>query len=140
MTDYSSHQTFAAEVDKIVGEKGLTLLLQNAGVNVNESVEELKPETMVKIYEINSVSPILLTRELIPLLKRSVATGERTIAAFLSSLLGSVELNNQNKYIAYRMSKSALNQGVRTLVNAYPEGIEWVLLHPGKLLHLQKFN
>lgn len=87
---------------------------------------------MMKIYDVNAISPILLTRKLLPLLKKSVANGYRTIASFVGSLLGSVELNTVHKFTAYRMSKSALNNGVRTLALApNNESIEFVILHPG---------
>lgn len=31
MTDYAHHDSFVSEVEKIVGDKGLTLLINNAG-------------------------------------------------------------------------------------------------------------
>ena len=140
MTDYSSHKAFVAEIEKIVGEKGLNFLIQNAGLNVEES-SQWSPEIMAKIYEVNVISPLQLTRQLMPLLKKSAATGERTIASFLSSYLSSVELNTDNRFIAYRMSKSALNQGVRTMANGHAnDSIEFVLLHPGIFFRLDLKN
>lgn len=135
MTDYKRHDSFVGEVAKIVGEKGLTLAIQNAGVSSAEVFEESKPETYAKIYDVNAIAPLLLTRELMPLLRKSVAGGARTIVAFIGSCLGSVELTMQGKhalFIAYRMSKSALNHGVRTMAKNYEnEPIEFVVLHPG---------
>ena len=136
VTDYKGHAAFVAEVAKIVGEKGLTLSIQNAGLNISENLDESKPESYARIFDVNSIAPIFLARELMPLLKKSSASGERTIAAFIGSSLGSVELNlKQSKhamFVAYRMSKSALNQGVRTMANHYKnEPIEFVVLHPG---------
>lgn len=93
---------------------------------------DLNVASFISMYEVNSISPLLLTRKLMPLLKKSVASGNRTIASFVTSLLGSIALNNMPFGIGYRMSKSALNQGVRTLVGEYKnENIEFVLLHPG---------
>lgn len=135
VTDYKRYDSFVAEVAKIVGEKGLTLCIQNAAFSVLGDIEETKPETYAKIYDVNVIAPIILTKQLMPLLKKSAASGERTIASFIGSLAGSVELGSKilsSMFIAYRMSKSALNQGVRTMANHYnDESIDFVILHPG---------
>ena len=135
VTDYKRHDSFVAEVEKIVGEKGLTLSIQNAGCNIPEEIESAKPESYAKVLDCNAISPLFLTRQLLPLLRKSAANGERAIASFLSSCLGSVELNSRyslTQFDAYRMSKSALNQGVRTMANHFKnEPIEFVLFHPG---------
>jgi len=132
MNDYARHDSFVAEVDKIVGEKVLQLLIQNAGMNLYNAADELKPTEMLKVYETNAVSPILLTQKLVPLLKRSGSAGQRTLAVFIGSLLGSIELNDMPYARAYRMSKCALNQGVRTLsLEMKNEPFRLVVLHPG---------
>ena len=135
VTDYKRHHSFVAEVEKIVGEKGLTLSIQNAGLMIQETIEEASPESFAKASEVNAVGPLFLTRQLIPLLKKSVASGQRTIASFVGSLLGSVELSSQfglSLFAGYSMSKSALNQGVRYLAQNYKDdSIEFVILHPG---------
>ena len=135
LTDYKRHESFASEVAKIVGENGLTLFIQNAGFLVKGDLSDTTPETYAKLYDINAIAPILLARQLMPLLKKSAAGGVRTIASFIGSLAGSVEFGSKlhsSIFIAYRMSKSALNQGVRTLANHYKdEPIDFVILHPG---------
>jgi NAD(P)-dependent dehydrogenase (short-subunit alcohol dehydrogenase family) len=137
MTDYSKHDSFVNEVEKIVGENGINLLVQNAGVNFHDEEEGFKPESMMKAYNVNAVAPVLLARKLVPVLKKSVNSKERTIAAFIGSFLGSIELNVDPKMCAYRMSKTALNQGVRCLKLANQnESIEFVVIHPGKLKKL----
>ena len=138
VTDYKRHDSFAAEVAKIVGEKGLTLSIQNAAFSFDGDLEDTPPETCAKTFEINVTAPILLTRQLIPLLKKSAASGGRTIASFIGSLAGSVEVGSKmwgSMLFAYRMSKAALNQGVRTMANHYKdEPIDFVILHPGHVI------
>ena len=135
MTDYKRHDSLVSEIANIVGEKGLTLSIQNAGLMIEEKFEESKPESYEKIYAVNAIAPVLLARQLMPLLKRSTASRERTFAVFIGSWLGSIELSpptNITEKIAYRMSKSALNQGVRTMASHYSdEAIEFVIFHPG---------
>ena len=135
VTDYKRHDSLVDEIANIVGEKGLTLSIQNAGMNIPENFEESNPESYAKVLDVNAIAPLFLTRQLLPLLRKSAASGERTFAVFLGSCLGSVEMNSQftlTDFNAYRMSKSALHQGVRTMANYYKdEQIEFVLFHPG---------
>lgn len=132
MTDYAHHDAFVAEIDRIVGEKGLQLLVQNAGMTIRDDEGGLEPENIKKVFDVNAVSPILLTKKFMPLLRRSAAAGNRTLATFIGSFLGSIELNVDSRVMAYRMSKCALNQGVRTITNLYKdEPVHFVVLHPG---------
>ena len=108
MVDYKRHYSIVAEIEKIVGEKGLTLSIQNAGMNIPEEVDEATPESYAKILDVNSIAPLFLTRKLLPLLRKSAASGDRAVAVFISSCLGSVEHNWQypiTQFEAYRMSK-----------------------------------
>ena len=138
VTDYKRHDSFVAEVAKIVGEKGLAFSIQNAALFSVEDLHEVKPETYAKVYDVNVTGPLVLAQKLIPLQKKSAASGERTIAAFISSLGGSIEtsaLFQTSKYIAYRVSKSALNHGVRIMHSEYnKDSIEFVLFHPGHVI------
>ena len=137
VTDYKRHDSFVADVEKIVGEKGLSLSIQNAALFSTEDLHECKPEIYAKVYDVNVTAPIVLAQRLMPLQMKSAATGERTIAAFISSLGGSIEMSamfQTSKYIAYRVSKSALNHGVRIMHSEYnKDSIEFVLFHPGHI-------
>jgi len=138
VTDYKRHDSFVAEVEKIVGAKGLTLSIQNAALFSTDNLEECKPETYAKLYDVNVIAPILLAQKLMPLQKKSAASGERTIAAFISSLAGSIEMSSvfqNSSYVAYRISKSALNHGVRIMASENSgESIEFVIFHPGHVV------
>ena len=135
VSDYKRHDSLVAEIEKIVGDEGLTLSIMNAGMMIPEVFEESKPDSYAKTFDVNAVAPLLLTRQLIPLLEKSAAGGKRAAAVFVSSLLGSIELSpasGLSQYVAYSMSKSALNQGVRTMANHYKDKpIEFVIFHPG---------
>ena len=107
MTDYPRHDSLIAEVEQIVGEKGLQFLIQNAGVNIIDK-DGLERDGWMQMYDVNTVSPILLTRKFLPLLRKSAATGARTLVAFIGSLLGSIEQSKLPSHYGYKMSKSAL--------------------------------
>ncbi|XP_056622609.1 C-factor [Triplophysa dalaica] len=97
---------------------------------------------MLENFHTNSVAPLMLTKAMLPLLKRAAAkeTGmgiHRAAVINMSSLLGSVQLNcgeqaNSFKWYPYRASKSALNMITRCLAVDFEEhGILCVALHPG---------
>ncbi len=111
-TDYEALPSFVEQVQAIVGERGLQLLINNAGA-ANRGLtagnsrpdNSSHPETMVKLFENNAVAPLALTQALLPLLKVSAAAGKRTVVANISSLGGSIADNNRGGGYSYRTSK-----------------------------------
>lgn len=83
-----------------------------------------------KAFRINAVGPALLMKHLLPLLPRC----GKAVFATLSARVGSIGDNGYGGWYAYRASKAALNQLVRTasieLDRKWPEAI-CVALHPG---------
>ena len=79
---------------------------------------------------INAGAPLTLFSRLQPILKRS----NQPKVIFLSAQIGSIEDNRSGGWYSYRMSKAALNMGVRT---AAIEAERWqnqasvVAVHPG---------
>jgi NAD(P)-dependent dehydrogenase (short-subunit alcohol dehydrogenase family) len=90
----------------------------------------VRPELFARSFAVNAIGPLLVARELEPLLMRS-ANG---LFAALSARVGSIADNRLGGWYAYRASKAALNMLVKTL------SIEWarhtppitcLALHPG---------
>ncbi|CAB3406617.1 unnamed protein product [Caenorhabditis bovis] len=107
-------------VDEIVGEKGLTVLLNNAGILLPYNVEEpIDRRTIIRQLETNSVSVAIITQKFLPLLKKAAAQRNdesvsinRAAIINISSTAASVEKIDgtfNGPLVAYRMSKSALN-------------------------------
>lgn len=66
---FDTYQQFAKQVHEIVGEEGIDLLVNNAGIYVRGNLETITSEGMVNNFEVNAVAPLMLTKALLPLLK-----------------------------------------------------------------------
>jgi len=107
-----------------------TGILHGAGMAPEKSWRELDPATLARAFAINAIGPALLMKHFLPLLPRA----RRVVFATLSAKVGSIGDNRLGGWYAYRASKAALNQLVRTasieLRRSRPQAI-CVALHPG---------
>ena len=84
----------------------------------------------MKTYEINTIAPLLMAQNFIPLMgKRSEEL--YPVLSILSSKVGSVDDNGSGGAYAYRSSKSALNNIAKSLSVDLGGEARVVLLHPG---------
>ena len=121
----ASIRAFAADVCAAP----VDVLINNAGVfGMWCALTEVDYGDMARTFAINALGPLRVTTALLPALRR----GALRKVAHVSSRMGSVTDNTEGGAYAYRMSKAALNMGVRTLANDLrAEGFTTVLLHPG---------
>ncbi|XP_028651980.2 C-factor-like [Erpetoichthys calabaricus] len=129
------------KVESLVGDKGLNCLVNNAGIYVKSTLNEVTAEGMMKNYEVNAVSPLMVTKAFLPLLRKAAnqETGmgiHRAAIINISSILGSIQLIwGESTHVigyAYNTSKAALNMVTRSLsFDLSGEGILCVSLHPG---------
>lgn len=91
--NYAGYDAFRDQVAAIVGDKGLNLLINNAGILLRTSLDDVTPEKMLENFEVNTVTPLMLSKALLSLLRKSAAAGHRTVIAQMSSLVGSIEDN-----------------------------------------------
>ena len=69
-TDFESYSQFVQEVIQVLGQdNGLDLLVNNAGIYIRDGLDTLKPSNMMDNIKTNSVAPLMLSKELLPLLK-----------------------------------------------------------------------
>lgn len=105
-------------------------LLHDAVQQPEKSLRSLDPIALARSFAVNATGPALLMKHFFPLLARQ----ERSIFASLSARVGSIGDNQLGGWYAYRASKAALNQLVRTaaieLARTHPHAI-CVALHPG---------
>jgi NAD(P)-dependent dehydrogenase (short-subunit alcohol dehydrogenase family) len=110
--------------------EALDVLVNNAGVYGprGDTLETLDMGEMQRVFEVNALGALRVTRAFRPLLAR----GEQPRVALMSSLMGSIEDNGSGGSWAYRLSKAALNMAGRNLAHELSAtGILTVVLHPG---------
>ncbi len=104
----------------------IDLLINNAGLLVDDSLGALGADGVRRQFEVNALAPLLLTEALLPRL------GKGAKVALITSRMGSMGDNDLGGYYGYRMSKAALNAaGVSLARDLKPRGIAVAILHPG---------
>ena len=106
----------------------LDLLINNAGVADGrwQSISEIDMEYALEVLNINSVSPVLVTQQALPILP----DGSKVV--MMSSLMGSISDCRSGRSYAYRASKTALNMFSMAMKNELDSlGISLLIMHPG---------
>jgi NAD(P)-dependent dehydrogenase (short-subunit alcohol dehydrogenase family) len=135
LKSYATHEALVGEVRDVLGDNGLDVLVNNAGVMYPVNLENGGPELLVDNFEVNAVTPFMLTRAFLPLLRQAVANKRQPIVANITSKMGSIADNDSGSHYAYRASKTALNCITKSLsVDLGKEGIICLPLHPGWVL------
>ena len=117
LADVESFASFATQVDQLTGDHGLTILVHNAGILINDHCGSITQDGLMRALTTNAVAPVLLTQHLLPTIQRSASKVENTKAVYISSCLGSIKRNDGDRP-SHRMSKAALNQGKQFLLLA----------------------
>jgi NAD(P)-dependent dehydrogenase (short-subunit alcohol dehydrogenase family) len=138
VTKAEDRSAAAKHLEKTFGK--LDILINNAGIAsegefFGNNTITTKEEELRRIYETNFFAVVLLTQELLPLLKKS----EAGRIVNLSSILGSLTLNADpsspiagSKLFAYNSSKAALNAFSILLADALKDTpIKVNSVHPG---------
>ena len=106
------------------------VLHAGAALQPERSLAQLQRDALERAFALNAYAPVLLARALLPCFDRA----SPLVFASLSARVGSIGDNRLGGWYAYRASKAAQNQLMRTLA------VEWarthpraacVLLHPG---------
>lgn len=134
--DLTDEASIASAVVEVASRGELRLVidatgfLHGAGYTPEKSLRELDAAHLAHAYAINAIGPALLMKHVLPTLPRA----GKAVFATLSARVGSIGDNHLGGWYAYRASKAALNQLVRTasieLRRRAPQAI-CVALHPG---------
>ena len=118
-----------AEFARRLGREAVDVLLHNAAIGeAGPAVGDLDPGEVLRTLNVNTVGAVRVAGALLPNLR---AGRTRKIVA-LTSGLGSLEQNTDGGWVAYRMSKAALNMYVRSLASELArERFTCVALCPG---------
>jgi len=105
------------------GIERVDLLINNAGIYPREHTDE---KAMLEAFEVNALGSLHVAETVLPLIP------DRGKMVFISTRVASIEDNASGSRYAYRMSKTALNMGVRDLAKRFaPKNIAVGILHPG---------
>lgn len=92
------------------------------------TIEWFHPQALQEAFAINVIAPLVMARTL----KKNLDAAERRLVVMMSTGNASLEGNTAGTLLGYRLTKTALNQAVRTLAAEWgPQGFTVVALNPG---------
>ena len=107
-----------------------TGLLHEGELQPERSLRDLDAHRLARVFAVNTIGPALVIKHFAPRLPRQ----GRSVIAVMSARVGSISDNRLGGWYAYRASKAALNQVVRTasieIARSRREAVV-VGLHPG---------
>ncbi len=126
VTSAEQRQAMADHLDGTLGDAGLDVLVNNAGVGKGAPLEFVDPEMVRQTFEVNVMGPLLLTQSLLPLVRK--ARGRIiTVGSIGGKIAGPING-------AYGMSKFAVEAFCDVLrAELAPQGIEVSLIEPGPI-------
>ncbi len=118
--------TSLAKLDAELGDTRIDTLINNAGILVGTSLDELDFDIVRRQFEVNAIGPL----RVVTALRKRLGKGSKI--AIVTSRMGSLADNTSGGSYGYRMSKAAVNMaGVSLAQDLRGEGIAVALLHPG---------
>lgn len=85
-------------------------MLHGTGVQPEKAIEQVSRASLEQVFALNAFAPILLAKALMPALSH----GQPAVFASLSARVGSIGDNRAGGWYAYRASKAAQNQLMKT--------------------------
>ncbi len=116
------------ELDLLLNVSGL--LHESDRVHPEKRIEDLDWESLSRVFAVNTLGPALMLKHFLPRMRRD----GHALFAVLSARVGSISDNRLGGWYAYRSSKAALNQLIKTAaVEARRrfKSVSLVALHPG---------
>jgi NAD(P)-dependent dehydrogenase (short-subunit alcohol dehydrogenase family) len=132
----SVHRLDVADQDSIaslarsLGQAPIDVLIANSGISgdLTRPVERIDRKEIIEVMAVNAFGALALAAALLP----NLGAGKLKIAIAISSLMGSIGMNDFGTQYVYRASKTALNALWSSLALEWrAHGIACVLLRPG---------
>jgi NAD(P)-dependent dehydrogenase (short-subunit alcohol dehydrogenase family) len=105
-------------------------VLHDSHLQPEKRIEDIKPENLHKVFEVNAVIPMLWIKCLKPVLLNE----KGCLVTVFSARIGSIEDNRRGGWYAYRASKAALNMLLKTAAIEFAravKGTRFLVFHPG---------
>ena len=121
------------KLSEILSDTPIDLFVNNAGMMGvrNLKLGEVSGGSWGEVFRVNTIAPVLLVQNLL----KNICLGHEKKMIFISSRVGSITENTGGAMYAYRSSKTALNQVVKSLsIDLFDRGVSSVALHPGWVL------
>ncbi len=121
------------KLSEILSDTPIDLFVNNAGIMGvrNLKLGEVSAGSWGEVFRVNTIAPVLLVQNLL----ENICLGQERKMIFISSRVGSIQENTGGAMYAYRSSKTALNQVVKSLsIDLFDRGVSSVALHPGWVL------
>lgn len=104
------------------------------GLGPEKALQQLSAGNFQQVMAVNALAPLQILGACAPLLRHD----QRAVAATLSAMVGSISDNHLGGWYSYRMSKAALNMGMKNAAielsratNARRRGPIVTAIHPG---------
>ena len=105
-------------------------ILHDASVKPEKRLEQLTAASINHVFNINTITPVLWLKQLLPVLKYA----ETCQVTIFSARVGSINDNHMGGWYSYRASKAALNMLLKSTAIEYARRAKMVKLlafHPG---------
>ncbi|XP_058011399.1 estradiol 17-beta-dehydrogenase 2-like [Ahaetulla prasina] len=119
VTKLESIQAAQKEVQKCVGEGGLTILYNNAGIWLFNDLQTENAKDMMNVYSVNTIGPLQISQAFLPLLKKAARripcqglSYSKAAIINMSSSMGSIEFMGywkQSQMIGYLCSNPEIS-------------------------------
>ncbi len=123
--DVTSGESVISLREKLNGLK-IDVLIQNAGIAEFNSLSNLDPESVLRQFQVNALSPLCFVHAFL----NNLRAGSKVV--LMTSRMGSIDDNTSGGSYGYRMSKVALCMAGKSLsLDLRSHGISIAILHPG---------
>lgn len=126
--DVSDPASIGALAGQITGQS-IDVLINNAGVYLRGGgLGDMDWSQAEKSFQINTLGPLRVSEALLPSIKQD----QPGKIVNVTSQMGSIDDNGSGGAYAYRMSKTALNMGTKSLAQDLSrDGVVTFVIHPG---------
>lgn len=132
VTDHEAVKSGAAKVQEIIGEEGLALLVNNAGIAISGPTSITDIDEFRRQFEVNVFGLIATTQAFLPMLGGTIPCAHAPGKIMnLSSVAGQMAFPFMSPYTSSKFAVEGLSQCLRRELMLY--GIDVIIIGPGAI-------